>query len=276
MEALRDLGWVEGRTVIYDHVQYDNDLTRLPSVAAALVAKKPDLIYVNNNPEAETVLAATRAIPVVAAAFVDPVENGIIKSLARPGGNVTGIASLGVDTAAKRMEITKDLMPQLRRAGFLMTSSAGSAAQLKVIEPTAGPSVKVISATANDAAELDAAFSVLNENRIEALLLAQVGWTQQPKVRKRIVDFALKTRIALIAHRSALTDDGALLSYNSSLEDQRRRAAHLADKILKGTKPADIPVEQPITFELVLNMKTAKALGITIPPAVMVQVTRVI
>jgi putative ABC transport system substrate-binding protein len=276
VEALRELGWVEGRNIAYEGVNAGGDPKRLPEAAAALVAKGPDVIYVTANPEVLALLAVTRTIPIVSAALVDPVEIGLIKSLARPGGNLTGVATLGAETTAKRMEITKDLLPQLRRVGFLMTSTALSAVALKRIERTAGPGIKVISAIANEPAELEAAFTFLTENRIEALLLAQVGWTQGTKNRKRIIDFALNKRIPLIAHRSVLTDDGALLSYNSSLEDQRRRAAHLADKILKGAKPADIPVEQPTIFELVINMKIAKALGITIPPMVMVQATRVI
>lgn len=228
VETLRDLGWVEGRNVIYEHaVRTGNDGNRLPDIARALVGKEPDLIYVNTFVEIEVVLAATRTIPVVTSSLV--VETGIVKDLSRPGGNLTGIATLGAETAGKRMEIAKELMPQLRRAGFLMTSSVASAEELKAVEAKAGPNVKMISAVANNIAELEAAFNVLAESQIEALMLAQVGWTQGSKARKLIIDFALKSRIPLIAHRSVLTDDGALMSYEDSRIGQHRRAAYLAD-----------------------------------------------
>jgi len=261
--------------VTYEHaVRSSADDKRLPDIARALVAKEPDLIYVNTFVEIEAVLAATRTIPVVTSSLV--VETGIVKDLSRPGGNITGIATLGAETSSKRMEITKELMPKLRRAGFLMTSSVASTEALKAIEGTAGPNVKVISAVANSVAELEAAFDALAESQVEALMLAQISWTQGARARKLIIDFALKSRIPLIAHRSVLTDDGALLSYEDSRVGQHRRAAYLADKILNGTKPGDIPVEMPTAFELVVNMKTANALGLAIPPSIRERADRVI
>jgi putative ABC transport system substrate-binding protein len=225
-----------------------------PALARELAAKNPALIV---------------ASPLVS---VRATRGG-----AEPGGNMTGVATIGPETGRKRMEILKEALPKISRAGLLMrppSISPTSARELRLIEESAGPSVKVIAAMAVDGRELDAAFSLLIEQRVQALLLAQVAFFGGE--RKRILGFASKHGIPVVAHRSEFTDDGALMSYNASLQEQLRRSLHLADRILRGAKPADIPVEQPTKFELVVNLRTAKALGITVPQTILLRADRVI
>ena len=273
--TMGDLGWVEGRSIIYDRVYAEGDEKRLPALAAELVARRPDLIYVATNPETLAALAATRTIPIVFSSVIEPVESGVVKSLARPGGNATGVTNFGPETSSKGMQLLKEAVPKIGRVGVLMKPGLASQTRtLKLIELVAGAGVRVIPAMANAPEELDAAFAILAENRVQALVLASVAFFNQE--RKRILEFAAKKRIPVIAYRPQLVDEGALMSYSSILAEQVHRAAHLADKVLRGTRPADIPVEQPTKFELVVNMKTANTLGIKIPNSILVQATRVI
>ena len=272
VDAMAELGWIEGRNVVYERVYAEGDEKRLPALAAALVSRRPDLIYLQNNPEALAALAATSTIPIVFASPNEPVESGIVKSLARPGGNATGVAAVGPETGVKRMQLLKEALPKIRRVGLLM--KPGNLREVKLIEQAAGAERKIIPAIMNEPEELNAAFSMLAENRAEAVITAQVAFLVGE--RKRVVDLATKQRSPVIGHRSEHAEVGALMSYNSSLLEQRRRAARLVDKVLKGAKPADIPVEQPTKFELVVNLKTARALGLTIPPSLLARADQVI
>ena len=274
MQTLRELGWVEGRNVVYDRVYAEGDFARLPALAAELVARSPDLVYANNNPAALAVFRKTRTIPIVFSAVLDPIDAGLVQSLARPGGNVTGVANIGPELAAKRMQILREAFPKIQRAGVLMITGGTSARALKAVEQTVGTTVRVIPAAANTAAELDAGFSLLVEQRAEAVLLLQTALFMTE--RKRVLDLAMKHRLPVMGYRTPFADDGALMAYSELLSEQVYRAAHIADKILRGAKPADIPVEQPTKFELVINLKTAKALGITIPEKLLLQADRVI
>jgi putative tryptophan/tyrosine transport system substrate-binding protein len=274
IDTLSDLGWVEGRDIAYDIVYAQSDRTRLSALAAELVGRKPDLIHVMANPESLAVLNATRSIPIVFGVALDPVEAGLVQSLNRPGGNVTGVATLGRETAAKRMQLLKETMPKIRRVAVLMSSSPLIGLELKTIEQSAGPGIKVIAATANEPGELETAFASLADSRPEAMIVTQVAF--YIGARKRILGLTGKLGIPLIATRSDWVDDGALMSYNASRLEQVKRSAQLADRILKGAKPADIPVEQPTKFDLVVNLKTAKAFGLTIPQALLLQASRVI
>ena len=273
-QTLRELGWIEGQNVIYDRVYAEGDFSRLPALAAELVARKPDLVYTVNNPTALAAHGKTRTIPIVFSSVLDPVSTGLVQSLARPGGNVTGVANIGPELAAKRMQILRGAFPKMQRVGVLMISTQLSARALKAVEQTVGTTVRVIPATANTAAELDAAFSLIAESRAEALLLLQTA--QFMTERKRVLELAAKHRLPVMGYRTPFADDGALMSYSELLSEQVYRAAHIADKILRGAKPADIPVEQPTKFELVINLKTARALGITIPEKLLLQADRVI
>ena len=272
VDAMRELGWTEGRNVIYDRV-FTEDQARVPALASELVARRPDLVYVNTNGTAHAVLARTRTIPIIGFSMSSPVESGLVQSLARPGGNVTGIANIGWELGGRRMQLLKEILPMIRRVGVLAIRGTGTLDHMKLIEHAAGAGVNVVQALVREG-ELEPALAILAENRVEALLTYHHSFFLLH--RKRILDFAMKHRIPVIGHRGQQTNDGALMSYSSNLLDQARRSAQLADKVLKGTRPADIPVEQPTKFELVVNLKTAKALGITIPQSILLQAERVI
>lgn len=276
VDAMRELGWAEGRNIVYDRVYADDDESRLPELAAALVARGPDIIFAQTTAAALAAVARTRTIPIVCSTLSNPVERGLVQSLARPGGNVTGIANIGWELGGKRLQFLKQALPKVRRVGVLgHPLRADTSKEQKLIELAAATlGVTVIPAMASKASDLDAAFALLSKSRAEAVLTTHTPLFQSE--RRRILSLAATQRIPVVAHRSGLADDGALMSYSSILTDQVRRAAQLADKILKGAKPADIPVEQPTKFELVVNMKTAKTLGITIPGEIMLQANRVI
>ena len=275
VDALRELGWTEGRNGIYDSVHAEPSRKHARAVAKELVARRPDLVWVRGNAAALAVFENTRTIPIVFAGVANPVENGLVQSLARPGGNVTGVANIGWELGGRRMQLLKEILPGIGRVGVLMGPDprGGSAEELKLIEQAAGRGINAISAIVKGNA-LDPAFALLAEKRVEAVLTCHI--TTFIRERKRVLEWAATEKIPVIAHRSELADDGALISYSANLLDQFRRSAQLADRVLKGAKPADIPVEQPSKFELVVNLKTAKALGITIPQAVLLQASRVI
>lgn len=274
--TMRELGWIEGQNITYDRVFADDDLARLPALAAALVRRGPNLIYASEAAPAEALIAATRTIPIVLGSGGDMVERGWVQSLAHPGGNVTGVTNIGSDLGPKRLQLLKRLLPKVARVGVLLNPIIGGGArELKAIEQAAaGLRVTVIPIAATKSSELEAGFVTLAKGRIDAVLITHSDLFLSE--RKRILDFSAKWRIPVIAHRSEMTDAGALMSYSSSLDEQIGRAAHLADKILRGAKPGDIAVELPTIFELVVNRKTAKALGITIPDEILLQATRVI
>ncbi|MBI3919070.1 MAG: ABC transporter substrate-binding protein [Betaproteobacteria bacterium] len=271
--AMHDLGWVEGRNIIYERVAV-NGIGRTPEAAKELVSRNPDLIVARGGPDALVLLARTRTIPIVFWAANDPIERGIVASLPRPGGNVTGVANIGWELGGKRMQLLREAVPGASRVGVLTMAAGSSLSEHKLIRQAAGPVVEVVPAVAKMAQELDSALASLASARIGALMT-----THTPlflRERKRILNFAARARFPVIGHRNELADDGALLSYSSALVDQVRRSAHLVDKVLKGTRPADIPVEQPTKFELVVNVKTAKALGIKIPEKLLLRADRVI
>ena len=276
-DAMRDLGWVEGRDVVYDRAYADGDAKRLPELAAALVARKPALIHLRNNPELRAALAATRPnpIPIVFASVSDPVESGFVKSLRRPEGNVTGVTSLGWELSGKRMELVKQVMPNISRVGVLFSPGHLSAhREVELIARAAGPRVQVTTLTVNNPDDIDTAFAAAVAGRVEAVLA-----TARPVfglARKRIIELAATHRVAVVGPGPAFAEAGALMSYSSVFAEHLRRSAHMVDKILRGAQPTDIPVEQPTRFELVVNLKTAKALGITIPEKVLLRADRVI
>jgi putative ABC transport system substrate-binding protein len=279
VDAMRELGWVEGRNILYERVYADYDASRLPALAAELVARAPDLIWVVNTPSALAAFASTRTIPIVFASGDNVVERGLVKTLARPGGNVTGVQNIGGELGGKRLHLLKQALPKIARVGVLVRPNpdplAASAAELKIIEKAAATlGLTAIPAMAKAVGEFDAAIASLVKNRIEALLVIHTALFFSE--RKRILELAASRRLPVVGARSEFADGGALMSYSALLSDQIRRSAQMADKILKGTKPADIPVELPTKFELVVNVKTAKTLGITIPGEILLQAARVI
>ena len=277
IDAMRELGWVEGRNIVYDRVYAENDTSRLPALAAALVARAPDLIWVVPASAALAAFASTRTIPIVFSGSTNVVERGLVKTLARPGGNVTGVQTIGWALGGKRLQLLKQTLPKIIRVGVLVEPNPDSASQQesKEIEKAAATlGVTVIPAMAEGVGEFDAAIASLVKDRVEALLFATSPLFLSE--RKRILALAASRRLPVVGGRSEFADDGALMSYSSPRSDQIRRSAQMADKILKGAKPADIPVELPTKFELVVNVKTAKSLGITIPGEILLQASRVI
>ena len=276
VETMRELGWAEGRNVVYDRVYADDDPARLPALAAALVSRGPNLVYVGSTETALAVFAKTRTIPIVFGAASDPVDNGLVQSLAHPGGNVTGVTNIGWELGGKRLQLLKQALPRITRVGVLVDPGwMHSAREQQLIEQAgAALGVTVIAAMAKEGKELDAAIASLAKSRTEALLTTTTSLFLRE--RKRILELAAKQRIPVVGHRGQFVEEGALMSYGARITDQIRRAAQMVDKVLKGTKPADIPVEQPTRFELVVNMKTAKALGISIPQSIILQADRVI
>lgn len=275
VETMRELGWSEGRNIVFDRVHADGDEARLPALAAKLVASKPDLIYVAATQEVRAVLAATRTIPVIFSATNYPVESGLVRSLARPGGNVTGVANIGPELGPKRLQLVKEAMSKVSRIGLLISPAmAPRQLERKLIEEAAGPQLKIIPAIVDEAGDVEPAFKLLVESRAEAVLTTHIAL--YVRLRKNILEVATRHRLAVVGHRSMLAEDGALMAYSSDHNDQIRRSAHLVDKVLRGAKPADIAVELPTKFELVINLKTASALGITIPQKLLLRADRVI
>jgi putative ABC transport system substrate-binding protein len=274
---MRELGWVEGRNILYDRVFADDDYSRLPALAVALVARAPDVIWVVPNVATLAAYAATRSIPIVFAASSGMDEAGLVKTLAHPGGNVTGVQNLMTETAGKRLQLLKQALPKMNRVGVLVvpSSSPSVTQELPLIEKAGATlGVTVVSAIVKVPGELDGAIASLAKSRVDALMVIQTPLLMD--ARKRILKLAAGCRLPVVGARSQFADDGALLSYAPLLSDQVRRSAHIVDKILRGAKPADIPVEQPTNFALVVNLRTAKTLGIKIPDSIVLQATRVI
>ena len=274
VDTLRDLGWIEGRNIVFDRAYANGDETRLPALAAAAVARKPDVIYVQNNPELRAVLASTRAIPVVFSSVSLPVENGFVKSLRRPGGSVTGVASMGYELGGRRMQLLKRVLPHVKVVGVLHSPGhLSSRNERQLIEQAAGRNAQLTWLVANEVGDIDAALAAA-AGRVEALLVTTIPIFIRE--RGRILTFAAGHRLPVIGPAALFAEEGALVSYSVMAGEQVRRAAYLADKILRGASPGAIPVEQPTKFELVVNLKVAKALGVAIPHAVLVQASRVI
>jgi putative tryptophan/tyrosine transport system substrate-binding protein len=282
VEGMRELGWVEGSNVLYERAyatsnlvspKHDDDMIAL---AKTLVERKPDVIWLASSSSAQAVLHVTRSIPVVGSAVSEVVERGLAKSLARPGGNFTGISNFAWELGEKRFQFLHEMMPKLTRAGVLMQpSNPNCVRELKVIEAAAARvRVTVIRAAMERADDLDDAFAQLVKGRAEAVLIAHAPLFQN--YRKVILKRAADHAIPAVGHRTFFAEDGALMAYSTILEDQMRRSAHLVDKILKGTNPGEIPVEQPTKFELVINRRTARSLGLTIPDSLQLQADRII
>ena len=277
VDAMLQLGWVEGRNITYDVVYADSDVTRLLPLATELVARAPDLIWVVTTQSTLAAFASTRTIPIVFAGSSDIVERGLAKTMAHPGGNVTGVQNINTELAGKRLQLLKQALPKIARVGVLVYPGPDTSGprEFKVIEKAAATlGVSVIPAITKEVGEFDAAIASLVKDRVEAILITSAFLFQGQ--RKQILRLAAGRRLPVVGFRSEFAEDGALMSYSALLGDQVRRSAQLADKILKGAKPADIAIEQPTKFELVVNAKTAKTLGITIPGEILLQANRVI
>jgi putative tryptophan/tyrosine transport system substrate-binding protein len=274
--GLRDLGWIEGKNISIEYRYAEGRHDRLPDLAADLVRLKVDVIVTTATSDALAAQKATRAIPIVMVAAGDPVANGLVESLARPGGNVTGLSQMTVELAGKRLELLKEMVPKLSRVAVLWNPQSASATLnwKENQQPARQLGIQLQSLEVRSPNELDQAFEAATRARAGALAILP-----DPVIStnlKRIVDFAAKSRLPSIYQWSEFADAGGLVTYGPDRADLFRRAATYVDKILKGTKPGDLPVDQPTKFELVVNLKTAKALGITIPQSVLLRAGRVI
>jgi ABC-type uncharacterized transport system substrate-binding protein len=274
-QELSKLGWIEGKNITIEYRFAEQKNESLPELAADLVRLKVDLIVVTSPPPALAAKSATTTIPIVMAAGSDPVAAGLIASLARPGGNVTGLSSLSNELITKRLEILKDAVPKLVRVGFLRPAG-GSDRQLKDLRPAAlALKLKLEEIeTRRDAKGLESAFQTAKQKQVGAIMTT----TSLPffAERKRIVELAVKYRLPAIYPQDDFVEAGGLMSYGADFDDLYRRAAVYVDKILKGTKPADLPVQQATKFEFVINLKAAKQIDLTIPPEVLARASRVI
>src|SRR6266511_3436387 len=277
-QELRNLGWTEGKNIIIEYRFAEQKRERVPELAADLVGLKVDLIVTSGTPPATAAKKATAAIPIVMTNVGDPVGAGLIASLARPGGNVTGLSSLGIELNTKRLEILKDAVSNLGRVGLLWSRGATIRVdlQLKEIRPAAvALKLKLEEIeTQLDAKGLESAFQTAKQKQVGAIMT-----TSGPLFfaeRKRIVELAGKQRLPAIYFQKEFVDEGGLMSYGTDNTDLYRRAAVYVDKILKGAKPADLPVQQATKFEFVINLKAAKQIGLTIPVRVLERANKVI
>jgi putative tryptophan/tyrosine transport system substrate-binding protein len=278
-QGLRDLGYVEGRNVVIEYRDAEGKFERLPALAAELVALKVDIIVAPNTVGAVAAKQATRTLPIVFATAGDPVTSELVTSLARPGGNVTGLSILSPELVRKRLELLKQAVPGVSRVAVLWQPGAMGERtdqdMLKEAEVAARAlGVRLHFIEARDPADLERAFSDMTRARAGALTV--LGSTMFSTERRRLVDLAAKNRLPAVYPWREFVDAGGLMAYGANVDDLYRRAATYVDKILKGANPADLPVEQPTKFELVINLKTAKALGLTIPQSVLGRADEVI
>ena len=275
LRGLRDLGYIEGKNILVEYRSMEGNRDRIPSLMAELVQLKVDILV---SPNAPTILAAkqaTRTIAIVMVVNTDPVASGLVDSLAHPGGNITGITRLTRDLSGKRLEVLKEVFPGISRVGVLEDADA-SVKAFKDYD-AAGRALKIQLQSLEVRGpnpDLEGAFQAAVKGRVRALIATQT--TVLVPYPKKIADLAIKHRLPLMFESSRTVEAGGLLSYSSNEPENFKRAAYYVDKILKGAKPAELPVEQPTKFEFVINLKTAKTLGLTIPPDVLARAHKII
>jgi putative ABC transport system substrate-binding protein len=275
-DRLRDLGWVEGRNLAIDDRFAEGDVSRLPDLAADLVRLKVDVIVVGSTPGALAAKKATTTIPIVMVMGGDPVASGLVTSMARPGGNVTGVTALVQELGAKRIELLKETVPSLTRVAFLSDPAF----------PDTEPSVNGVAQAAralgvylrvleiHQPSEFEKAFATIGREHAEALMVEQAVMFNEH--RKRIVELAAKSRLPAMYGLREFVDAGGLMFYGASLQEMYYRAATFVDKVLRGARPSELPIEQPTKFELLINLKAAKMLGLTIPRSVLLRADQLV
>jgi len=275
-QGLRELGYVEGKNILIEWRFGEGRVDRVPALAADLMRLKVDVIVTAGPEITRAAKKATSTIPIVMALDTDPVANGFIASLARPGGNITGLSTLAPEITGKQLELLKEIVPKLSRVVVLGSSSVRSYEGVsKEMEPAADAlKVRLQYLDVLGPEDIETAFREAHKGRAEAVLALQ-GFVLSSQA-KQIAELAVKGRLPSMYYRRDYVENGGLMSYGVIQSDLDRRAATYVDKILKGAKPADLPVEQPTKFELVINLKTAKQIGLTIPPNVLARADRVI
>ena len=274
-QGLRELGYVEGKNIVIEQRYAEGKLDRVPALAAELVRLKVDVIVTGGSISTRRAKEATVTIPIVMFQDNDPVGNGFVASLARPGGNITGLSNLVSDLSGKRLELLKEIVPKLSRVAVFGDSTPGNAQSLKETELAAGAlRVQLQYLDVLSPKDIETAFRAASKGRADAVLV--LAGSIFNSHRTQITELAVKSRLPASYSNPSYVEDGGLMSYGASVTDLYRRAATYVDKILKGTKPADLPVEQPTKFELIINLKTAKQIGLTIPPNVLARADKVI
>jgi putative ABC transport system substrate-binding protein len=275
-QGMRELGYVEGKNIFIEHLLTERKADRERALAAELVRLKIDVIVTAGSGPTRAAKEVTATIPIVMAQDPDPVGNGFIASLARPGGNITGLSNLGPELSGKRLELLKEVVPRLTRAAVFGTSTfSGNAQILRETELAAASlTVQLQYIDVLDPKDIETAFRAASKGRAEAVLvLAGPVFTSR---RTHLAGLAVKSRLPAIYYATEFVEAGGLMTYGANRADLARRAATYVDKILKGAKPADLPVEQPVKFEFVVNLKAAKQIGLTIPPNVLARADKVI
>ena len=274
IQGLRELGNIEGKNILIEYRFAEGKADRLPELAMELVRLKVDAIFTAGTPAIFALKQATKTIPIVFFSASDPIGTGVFASLAHPGGNITGISALASDLWPKRLELLKEIFPKLSRVAMVWNKgNAGMNLEAKATQEVAGPlGVTLQDRGVIDANELDVVFAVMTKDRPDGFLALMDPVLNS--YRKRIRDFLAENRLPAMFENKDWVEAGGLISYGASYSDAHRRAATLMDKILKGAKPADLPVEQPTRFELFINLKTAKQIGVTIPQTVLYRADR--
>ena len=271
-DGLRKLGHIDGQNIRLEFRSAEGQASMLPEAAAELVRRKVDVIVAWQTPAVTAAKQATSEIPIVMAGAGDPIATGLVASLSRPGGNVTGMSGMGADMAVKTFELIREVIPSARRVAVLAAATdpftTPFLAQLELAARALGIEMQPIMLRPGE--EFDAAFEDMRRKQVDAVII------QPPLLRKAAVDLALQHRLPSFSITPLLPATGGLMSYSSNQVDQFRAAAVYVDKILKGAKPADLPVAQPTKFELVINLKTAKALGLEVPPMLLARADEVI
>ena len=271
---LRELGYIEGQNIVFEYRYAEGKQDRYPELAAELVRLKVDVLVTAGTPAARAAKNATATIPIVFAGASDPLGTGIVSSLAQPGGNITGLSLMAPDLDGKRLELLKEAVPKVARVAFLWQPGSRPQALTKMEAAAKALGLKLLSLEVRSLDDFEGAFARAKKERAQALITTTGGLinTQQ----RRVLDFAAKNRLPAIYHYSEFVEAGGLMSYGPDNTDIWRRAATYVDKILKGAKAADLPVEQPIKFEFIINLKAAKQIGLTIPPNVLARADKVI
>ena len=275
-QGLRELGYVEGKNIVIEYRHAEGKLDRLPALAAEFVRLNVDVIVTGGPAATRAAKDATVTIPIVMTQDIDPVASGFVASLARPGGNITGLSNLAPELSGKRLELLKEIVPKLSRVAVLGTSTTpGNAQSLREVELAAGAfGVKLQYLDVLDPKDIETAFRAASKGRADAVLaLSSAVLISQ---LAQVVDLAVKSRLPAIYPQTEYTEAGGLMNYSANTPDLWRRAATYVDKILKGRTPADLPVEQPMKFEFIVNLIAAKRIGLTIPPNVLVRADKVI
>jgi len=278
-QGLRELGYVEGQNLVIEYRSAKRKPERYPVIAAELVRLKVDVIVTSPGLSAiRAVQQATRTIPIVMSGVrVDPVKAGFVVSLARPGGNITGLTQLVSQLHAKRLELLKEAFPRISRVAIIWSARDQKQSMKEVEAAGQALGVQIQSLVVQRGLrDPESVFSAISRESPDGLIVGPSGLTLSPSRRARVIEFTAKRRLPTIYHQSRFVKAGGLMSYGVKVHDMFRRAATYVDKILKGANPAELPVEQPTEFELVINLKTAKQLGITIPPSLLLQATKVI